>query len=105
MIKLLLFLLDSADLARTLAGASIGVRSLAAYGQTFAVPKPAISADVHEPLDIELHFFAQVSFDASLLLDYLTNARQLLFVQLPNLAIEVDIGLLEDTARSRSTDS
>src|ERR1700681_4657702 len=52
---------DRASLA--LARACIGMRALAAHRQIFAVAKPAIAAEILQPLDVELHLAAEVALD------------------------------------------
>src|SRR5689334_1712960 len=55
-----------ACLARSLAGAGVGARALAAHRQAAAVAHPAIAAEVHEPLDAHRDFAPQVAFDREL---------------------------------------
>src|SRR5215469_11184725 len=57
-----LFLLAGNRFCRTLAGARVGVRALAAHRQTAAMPQPAIAAQIHQPLDVHGHFTPQVAF-------------------------------------------
>src|SRR5262245_6760613 len=56
-------LLDADRLALTAAaGARVGACALAAHRHTFAVPQPAVTCDVHQPLDVQLHFAPQIAF-------------------------------------------
>ena len=58
-----ILLLAGHGLARTLAGAGIGLGALAADGQALAVTQAAVAADVHQTLDVHAHLGAQVAFD------------------------------------------
>ena len=49
-------------LARTLARARVGVRALPVDGAP-AVTEAAVAAEVHQALDVHLHFAAEVAFD------------------------------------------
>src|SRR5690606_21138294 len=49
------------SLARTLAGAGIGARALAAHGQAATMAEAAVAADVHQSLDVHRRLAAQVA--------------------------------------------
>src|SRR5579862_6473763 len=55
------FLLRDRALARTLAGAGIRARALAANRQATAVPHAAVTADFHQPLDVHGDVLAQIA--------------------------------------------
>src|SRR4030095_1974995 len=53
-------------LARSLAGAGVRARALAAQRQTTAMTDAAIAAEVHQSLDVHGDFAAQIAFDRQL---------------------------------------
>src|SRR5678815_383455 len=57
---------DGAALLGPLAGAGVGAGALAAHGQALAMPRAAVAAEVHQPLDAHGHFAAEVALDAEL---------------------------------------
>ena len=67
----------SNGLLRSLAGARIGAGALAAHGQIAAMAQTAIAADLDQPLDIHLHFAAQIAFDFEILGRYNRAEAQL----------------------------
>src|SRR5438094_9559206 len=76
--------------ARPFARPPVGVRALAADGQSAAMAEPAIRTDFHEPLDVERDFLAQVAFDSILLFDGLADLGYFIVVQLTALRIRFD---------------
>ena len=60
------FLLGDGRAARAFARARVGVRALAAHRQSAAMTQAAISADVHQTLDVHLDALAQIAFDLAL---------------------------------------
>src|SRR6185312_14921538 len=52
--------------ARTLAGARVGAGALATRGQAAAVAQATVGAEVHQALDADADFTAQVAFHAEL---------------------------------------
>src|SRR5262249_61913956 len=73
-------LLDTDRLpAASAAGARVGSRALPAHGQAPAMSQATITADVHQPLDVQLDLAAQIAFDAIFALHHLpASARPLL---------------------------
>src|SRR6185295_883706 len=67
------FLLAGDRLGRALAGARVGVRALAANGQTLAVTQAAVAAKVHQALDVGDHFAAEIALDQVVAVDRLTD--------------------------------
>jgi hypothetical protein len=65
----------------SLAGAGVGVSSLAANRQTTPMTKPAVTTEVHEPLDVHVDLTTKVAFDLEVLVDALADP--------------LDIGLIE----------
>src|SRR5687768_2547667 len=85
---------------RTLAGARIGVRALAAHRKIPAVPQSAVSADLDQALDVHGDCLAQVAFDLALLLDDLTDAIDLFFVKVPHFFAAFHASAVEDGMRA-----
>ena len=97
---------DHADgLARTFAGAGICRSSLAAHRQAAPVPDAAITIDRLEPLQVALHFAAQIALDLDLVArDRVNDFVDLLRRQILRAQIRIDVRLLENPlgrARSR----
>src|ERR1700693_3355496 len=51
-------------LARTLTGAGVGMRLLAAHRKVAAVAQTAVALNFDQPPDVHLHFLAQIALDA-----------------------------------------
>src|SRR5262245_42933085 len=81
------------------------MRTLAAHRQTAAVAKPAIAADIHQPLDIHLHAFAQVAFDIALFIDDVADTVQFVFAQVANFRIDADLRFTQDRRSPRPADT
>src|SRR5262249_19068638 len=54
------------SLAWAFASARIGARALAMSGQTAAVAYAAVAVDFHQPLDVQVQFATQITFDREL---------------------------------------
>src|SRR5437868_3146551 len=79
---LCLGLLAYADrLARTAAGAGIGAGALAAHGQPAPVAQPTVGPDLHQALDVERDFAAQLAFDLGFFVEDVAEATDLLVVE------------------------
>src|SRR5690606_31697010 len=50
--------------ARALPRPRVRARALAAHRQPAAMPQPPVAADLHQPLDVERHFLAEIALDA-----------------------------------------
>jgi hypothetical protein len=70
--------------------------SLAASGKSSTMTQPSITVDIHQSLDIQLHLFAKITFNSSLILNNLANASRFLFSQLLDHGIDADPGLIQD---------
>ncbi len=64
---------------------------LAAHGQPTTVAQPAIAADIHEPLDIELDLFAQIAFDTALRIEDRADAVELFLAQITDLPVDINV--------------
>src|ERR1700743_2675098 len=80
--------------ARTLTGASVGVRALATNRQIAAMTNAAIGLDFDQPANVHLDLFAEIAFDAAFLLDLVAEAVNFVFREIANLLGGVDVGLL-----------
>lgn len=71
--KLLLLACDC--LRRTLTGACVGVRALAANRQRTTMTQTAVAAQVHQALDIHRNFTTQVTFDLVVSIDCFADLK------------------------------
>src|ERR1700735_147649 len=83
-------------LTRSLAGARVGVRALAADGQGAPVGAATIGLNVNQPLDVHRDVFAQITFDLAFVLNHLADAVYLVFAQILNFLERVYIGRYQD---------
>ena len=88
------FLFATVPLARSLAGAGVGVGALAANRQAAAVPQAAIGAHLDEALDVQRDFLAEIAFDRAFVFEGLTDVVDFLFGQVADL-------LVRDRCRAR----
>src|SRR5204862_3827601 len=66
-------LLTGDRFGRALSRARVRVCPLAAHRQSSAMPKAAIAAQIHQPLDIHCDFAAQIAFDQIIAIDDLAD--------------------------------
>jgi hypothetical protein len=78
--------------------------SLTSNRKAAAVPKPSITTDVHEPLDVHGDFLAEITFDPTLLVDHLTDRTDLFLVQVLHTDFGRDARLLQDDLGAGMTD-
>jgi hypothetical protein len=69
------------------------------------VPEPAITAQIHEPLDIHGHFRAKFPFYLVFVIDYLANAVDFSLGKFVCAGIRVDVEFAEDPIGSSSSDT
>src|SRR4029078_4500514 len=98
------FLAAAVGLLRPLAGAGIGLRALAADGQSAPVPDPAVGADLAEALDRVGPLAAQVALDLEVAGDVLAEAGDLLVGQVLDLLVLREARLGADLLRGRAPD-
>src|SRR5262245_52143378 len=91
-----LFLLAGDGLGRAFAGAGIGVGTLAADRQALAVAQAAISAEIHEPLNIHGNFAAKVALDDIVAVDDFADLQHFGIRQLVDALGCRDVDLLAD---------
>src|SRR5688500_2007784 len=89
---------------RALLGARVGVRALATDGQTAAVTQSAVAADVHQPLDVHVHFLPQRALDLEVLLDDLAQLVHVRIRKRMDAGIRVDSRLAQDLLRRGPAD-
>src|SRR5262249_9046523 len=89
---------------RTLAGASVGVRALAANRQVAAMADAPVRLNFNQAPNVHLNLLAEIAFDAAFLLDDLANVVDFIFCQVANLFRRVDIGLRRDGASANLAD-
>src|SRR5258705_854990 len=98
-------LLRNGGPTRTFPSARVGVRPLSAYRQSATMAQSAIRANVHQALDIHLDALSQVAFDFSLRFQDRSNSAEIVFSQISNLRINVDVCFLKNRRRTRSANS
>src|SRR5215472_769920 len=91
--------------ARSLAGARVGVRALAADRQVAAVTNSAVRLDFNQAADVQLDLLAEIAFDAAFLLDDRANAVDFVFRKVADLFREVHVGLFGDFLRADLADA
>src|ERR1700677_2221175 len=101
--RLLLLARDRLRLA--LAGARVGVRALAANRQLLAVAKSAMSAQVHQTLDIDGYFPAEIAFDHIIAVDRFADLQHLGVAELRYTAIGRNMHLLANFLGLLRTDA
>src|SRR5207237_1144573 len=99
------FLLGDGGAPGAFARARVGVRALPADGQAAPVPQAAVTADVHQTLDVHLRALAQIALDLALAFDDRADAPQLLLVQIAHARIGVHARRFEDRVRARAPDA
>ena len=99
------FFLPAIGLAGTLAGAGVRMRALAADGQTLAVTQPAVAGEVHQALDVDGRFAAQVTFHLIFAVDRLADLDDFLVGELVHPTGVFDADPIDDLARFRLADA
>ena len=97
--KLLLrgdFLLARHCLALAFARARIGPGALTAHRQSATMPQTAITADVHQPLDVLLHLAPRRAFHLEIIGDDRPDACDFLIVPFADAFIGSDPGFLQN---------
>jgi hypothetical protein len=72
------------------------MRSLTANRHTPPVPKPAITAEIHKPLDVHGDLSSQIPFDLVVAVNYAANSVDLFFGEKICLGIAVHVGLVQN---------
>src|SRR5690606_6381161 len=90
-------------LARTFTGSRIGFGALATQRQATTVPQPTVTTQVHQALDVHVHFTAKVAFD-HVLGDFAADLVHLVVGDIGNLGVFSDTHCLANTFRLGPTD-
>src|SRR6267378_3795176 len=85
---------------RPLAGARVGVRSLAAHRQVPAVPDPAVGLNFDQPADVHLNLLAEIALHAAFFFDFLAKKVDFIFRQVANLLRVIDARLFRELLRA-----
>src|SRR5690606_331070 len=75
-------------------GTRVVLGTLTANREVFTVTQPAVTADIHQSLDIQLHLRTKRTLHLDLLIDDVTNSTQLFVVPILNLHIVTDASLI-----------
>src|SRR5438552_2204447 len=95
---------DSA-LARSLAGAGVGVRALSARGKAAAVAHAAVAVDLHQPLDVEADVLAEIALHFPLIGDDLADLAHVILGEVLDARVAADTRLGQDGIRPRAADA
>src|SRR5713226_4344340 len=90
---------------RTLAGACVGMRALAAHRKIPAVANPAIGLNFNQPADVHLDLLAEIAFHPAFLLDGLAKMIHFLFGQVADLLGMIHAGLCREFLRALLPDA
>src|ERR1700731_4332402 len=85
---------------RTLAGARVGVRTLATDRQIAPMANSAIRLNFDQPANVHLDLFAEIALDAAFLFNFLAQTVGLVFGKIADFFIEVDARLIGELARA-----
>src|SRR6266481_8005303 len=85
---------------RTLAGARVGVRSLAAHRQVPAVPDPAVGLNFDQPADVHLNLLAEIALHAAFFFDFLAKMVDFIFRQVANLLRVINARFFRELLRA-----
>src|SRR6056297_1470441 len=100
-----LLLLAGDRLRLALAGAGVGMRTLAADRQVAAVTQAAIDTEIHQPLDVHRHFAAQITFHDIIAVDGLADHQHFLIGELVDTALDRNRRLGTDLLGLLGTDA
>ena len=92
-------------LARTLARTRIRVRTLPVDRQTTAMPKSAVAAEIHQPLDVELHFTTKIALDLVVSVEDVTDQLDFRVAEFLNPLVFRDLLLRANLKRTRPPNS
>ncbi len=90
-----------ADLTAT----RVGVRPLPVDRKAAAMPEPSVAAEVHEPLDVELHLAAQITLDFVIRVEDVADELHFAIRKLVYALVLSDLRLLADLLRERGPDT
>src|SRR5262249_20387238 len=96
-----LLLVRDRALSRSFAGSRVGMSALSTHREAAPVTISPIRTDLDEPLDIDRSILSQVSFDATLAFNHLTDPVDLVFIQIHDLFHRLDFGSAQNLLRTR----
>ena len=79
--------------------------ALTAYGQATPVAETTIAADIHEPLDVHIHFRSQLTFNLVFIGDDITDRHHLLLGKVAHRGVEGHLGFSENLTGTRMADT
>src|SRR5436309_2281719 len=91
-------LLTGNGLTLALAGAAVGLGTLALYWQTFTMTQSAVTGDIQQTLDAHLHLRTQLSFHLELIGNGGADIVEVLVVPLVYFLVTVNPVLVQDIA-------
>ena len=89
----------------TLTSPRVGLRALSPHRKAASMPKPSITSNIAEALNIELDVRAQRPFDHVLVFNYLTNAAGFIFGPVVSLAKRIDFCFFQNLPGPRPSDA
>ena len=92
-------------LARTLAGAGVGVRPLAAHGKIAAMAQAAIALNFDQPADVHLHLLAEIALDTAFRFDGRADTSDFVLRQILDLLGGVHVGFFRERPRALLPDA
>src|SRR5262249_39646793 len=92
-------------LAKTFANANVNINTLPMYQEPLSVPEPAVTAEVHQSLDVHLHFTPQIALDLEFAFDNVADRLDLGVGKLFDPLGVRDLGLVADALRGHCADS
>src|SRR5712672_1873607 len=100
-----LLLCRDCSATRALAGARVGMRTLAAHRKIPAMANAAIRLNSNQPADIHLDLFAEIAYHPAFLLDGLANVIDFLFGQVANFLGVIHTGFRRQLFRALPPDA
>src|SRR6267378_713884 len=85
---------------RPLAGARVGVRSLAAHRQVPAVPDPAVGLNFDPPAGVHPNLLTKIALHAAFFFDFLAKMVDFIFRQVANLLRVIDARFFRELLRA-----
>ena len=65
----------------------------------------SVAANFHQPLDVESNVLPEITLDASFFLDDLADLANVVFAEVLDPDVAIDLSLLEDFVRTGATDT
>src|ERR1043165_8135004 len=94
------FLLTCNCLTLTFTGTAVSTGTLTTQRKTFTVTQTTITSDIHEALNVHLHFRTQLTFNLELTGEYISDSSLLIIVPVSSFLIEIDTCFCKDVLSS-----